>query len=359
MIKLSKKFDWTIFLITVILLFLGLVTIRSIVPSLVIHQIIWAILGLGLFFIFSQIDYRNYQRFSWFFYFGSIAFLLMTFLFGTITRGALRWIQIGSLRIQPSELVKPFLILFFASFLSENEKNTSKKIFQSGILLGLLAFLVFLQPDLGSSLVIIFIWLGMVLARGIRRKWLIFGGGFLAFFLPLAWWLLKDYQKQRVYAFLDPSGDPLGSGFNLIQSIIAIGSGQIFGRGLGRGTQSHLKFLPERHTDFIFASLAEELGFLGAMILISLFFFLLLRVLNLAKNSSDNLAYLICIGVFSLLFIQIFVNIGMNLGLLPITGITLPLISYGGSSLISTMIALGIIENIARAKRKEETVEIR
>lgn len=358
MIKLLKNFDLVIFLTVIILLFLGLITLRSIAPSLAAQQFFWAILGLGLFFVFSQVDYRAYQKFSWFFYFGSIFFLLLTFLFGTITRGAIRWIQIGSLTIQPSELVKPFLILFFAWFFAKSEEISFKKILQGGGLLVLPVLLIFFQPDLGSSLVMIFIWFGLVLARGIKGKWL-FAGGFLILFFPFAWRLLKDYQKQRIYTFLNPTSDPLGSGFNVIQSIIAIGSGQFFGRGLGRGTQSHLRFLPERHTDFIFASLAEELGFLGAIILLALFSLLLWRILNLATKTNNQFAYLIYIGVFSLLFVQIFINIGMNLGLLPITGITLPLISYGGSSLASTMMGLGITQSLTRVKGEEKMVEIR
>jgi rod shape determining protein RodA len=233
------------------------------------------------------------------------------------------------------------------------------KLIKSIFLLFFPALFVFLQPDLGSCLVIVFIWLGMVFAKGVKARWLVSGLAFLALFLPLSWHFLKDYQRQRIYNFLQPQNDPLGSGFNVIQSIITVGSGKIFGRGLGRGTQSQLRFLPERHTDFIFASLAEEIGFLGVIVLLSLFFFLLWRILIVAKNAADSFAYFICLGVFNLIFIQVFINIGMNLGILPITGITLPLISYGGSSLISTMICLGLVSSLSRLEEKKEIVEIR
>jgi len=358
MLKRFFNFDWIIVGLVFLLLFLGLFILKSIFPSLFFQQLIWALLGILAFFIFSKIDYGHYERLPWIFYFGSLFFLFITFLFGAITRGSIRWLQIGGFNIQPSELVKPFLILFLAAFLSD-QKIDLKKILYSGLLTFLLAFLIFLQPDLGSSLVVLFIWLGMVLTKSIRNRWLISGLAVLVLSVPLFWYFLKDYQKERIFSFLSPSTDPLGSGFNLIQSKIAVGSGQIFGRGLGKGTQSHLQFLPERHTDFIFASLAEELGFIGSLILILLFFFLLLKILLLAINNQDRFASLVCVGVFSLLFIQVFVNISMNLGLLPITGITLPLISYGGSSLLSTMIALGIISNLAKGKNNEKMVEIK
>jgi len=358
MLKRLFNLDWVIVGLVFILLFLGLFVLKSIFPSLFIQQLIWAIFGIFAFFIFSSIDYEHYEKLSWIFYFASIFFLLITFLFGAITRGSVRWLEIGGVGIQSSELVKPFLILFLATFLSD-QRTDLKKIIYSGLLTALIALLIFLQPDLGSSLVVLFIWLGMILAKSIKGKWIVSGLVLLGLFFPLFWRFLKDYQKKRIFTFLNPSSDPLGSGFNLIQSKIAVGSGQLFGRGLGRGTQSHLQFLPERHTDFIFASLAEELGFIGSLILILLFFFLLLKILLLAVNSRDRFASLVCIGVFSLLFIQVFVNVGMNLGLLPITGLTLPLISYGGSSLLSTMIALGIISSIAKDKDKKKMVEIR
>lgn len=357
--RIFRNFDWVLLFLILGIAFLGIIILKSIVPSLVIQQLIWLGLGLFLFFIFSQIDYQNYRRFAWIFYFASIFFLLITFILGRTIRGSIRWLEIGGVSLQPSEMVKPFLVLFFANFFSQDETINLKKVLYAFFLLIIPTALIFLQPDLGSSLIVIAFWLGIVLAKGIKTKWLFGAGSFLILFLPLSWRFLQDYQKQRISTFLNPQLDPLGSGFNVIQSVIAIGSGQFFGRGLGRGTQSHLRFLPERHTDFIFASLSEELGFLGTFILLSLFFFLLWRILNLAKNSREQFAYLIYIGVFSLLFSQIIINLGMNLGILPVTGITLPLISYGGSSLVSTMIALGIIMSIDKDHEKKQIVEIK
>jgi rod shape determining protein RodA len=359
MTKQLARFDWIMSAAIFGLLVFGLLIIRSIAPRLFFQQLTYATIGVGLFFLFSLIDWRIYLKFSWFFYFGSLIFLMMTFLFGTITRGAIRWIQIGGLTIQPSELVKPFLILFFAWFFSESEELDIKKIFLGSLLLIVPAFLIFVQPDLGSTLVVILLWLGIILAAGISWRWLVSGFGFFVIVLPLIWKLLKDYQRQRIYTFFDPFADPLKSGYNIIQSIIAIGSGQLFGRGLGRGTQSHLRFLPERHSDFIFASLAEELGFMGTLILLSFFALLLWRILVIAQKTDNRFGLLVCLGIFTMIFGQIFINIGMNLGLLPITGITLPLVSSGGSSLVAVLISLGIIENIAGFVKKNEVKYLR
>jgi rod shape determining protein RodA len=356
--RFFRHFDWLIFFLALVIALLGLVLLKSIAPSLVIQQIIWLILGLFFFFIFSQIDYRHYPRFVWLFYFGSIFFLLLTFIFGRVIRGSVRWLEIGSFGLQPSEIVKPFLLLFFAVFFASEEINLNK-IFKGFLLLLPPFLMIFFQPDLGSSLLVLFFWLGIVLAKGMKGKWLALTFSFFLLILPLFWFFLKDYQRQRLLTFLNPQIDALGSGFNVIQSMIAVGSGQFLGRGLGRGTQSHLSFLPEHQTDFVFASLAEELGFIGSFLLIGLFFLLLWRILNLARNSHDQLAFLIYIGVFTLLFSQVFVNLGMNLGLLPVTGITLPLVSYGGSSLLSTMIALGIVVGIGKEKEEKRIVEIR
>ena len=345
--KLVLRFDWLMFGAVVCLLIFGLLIIRSIAPAVFLEQLIFAILGLGLFFLFSQIDWRIYSRFAWPLYIVSLLILGVTFIFGTISRGAIRWIQIGGLTIQPSELAKPLLILFFAYFFSQEENINISRVLWGSLLLLLPALLVFAQPDLGSAIVIGLFWLAIVLGAGLGWRWLAAGGGIVCLALPIIWRFLKGYQKQRIYTFLNPSLDPLNAGYNVIQSIIAVGSGQLFGRGLGMGTQSHLRFLPERHSDFIFASVAEELGFLGMGALLFIFALLLWRILRVAQNVNDRFAMLTCLGVFAMIFSQFFINAGMNLGLLPVTGITLPLVSSGGSSLVAILISLGIIENVA------------
>ena len=259
----------------------------------------------------------------------------------------MRWIRIGSFTVQPSELVKPFLIAFFSSFFAGEEKIGLKKVLGGFFLLLIPAILIFIQPDLGSSLVVAISILGVLFAAGLPLKIFLGIGGTILVFLPLAWkFLLKDYQRDRVLSFLNPHSDPLGRGYNLIQSTVAVGAGKFFGRGLGRGTQSGLQFLPERHTDFMFASFAENFGFLGVLIFLGVFVVLLWRILRIASQTNDNFGFLFACGVFCLIFTQGFINIGMNLGLLPVTGIPLPLLSYGGSSFLATMMMLGILENI-------------
>ena len=340
-------FDWLLFWAILTLTIFGLVLNSFLVPNLFFQQLFYIFLGLIFFFLFAGIDFRIWEKLGPFGFLGSIIFLLTPLVFGMVTRGALRWIKIGPFTLQPSEIVKPFLIIFFASFFGSLEKTSLREVFLGFLFLVIPAFLIFIQPDLGSSLVVAISWLGILFAAGVSLK-IIFGGigaGFLA--LPLLWkFFLKEYQRQRILGFLSPWADPLGKGYNLIQSTIAVGAGQFFGRGLGRGTQSHLRFLPERHTDFIFASFAEDFGFFGVSILFFVFFTLLWRILRIGKKANSPFPFLFSCGVFSLIFFQVFLNIGMNMGILPIAGVPLPLVSYGGSSFLSMMITLGIMENI-------------
>ncbi len=355
----AKNFDWLIVLAILVLLLLGLAMVGSVTSGLLLHQVFYAFLGLFLFFLVSRLDYRIFPKLAFWLFIFTIFALLSTFLFGRLTRGSIRWIQLGAFAFQPSELVKPFLILTFAS-LAVSQKIFNLKSFLINLFFILIpAFLIFRQPDFGSSLVVVFVWGAILFTSGLAWRWLVGGLFFLGALLPLIWRLLKGYQKERIYTFLRPLSDPLGAGYNMIQSIVAVGSGQFIGRGLGRGTQSHLRFLPERHTDFIFASLAEEFGFVGAALLILSFGFLLWRILRIGQRSTDPFGFLICVGAFTLIFSQVFINIGMNLGLVPITGLTLPLVSYGGSSLMATMICLGLVESVARLTRPQEGLEIK
>jgi len=351
---LFTGFDWLLFLPILGMAIFGLIVVGSVTPQLFSQQLAFLFFSFLAFFIFSLIDYRIWEKLAVLLFIFSLLFLISPLVFGKLTRGSFRWLQLGPLSLQPSEITKPFLILFWAAFLTAKEKIDFKRTVIATLLLIGPAFLVFLQPDLGSSLVIAFSWLGMILVSGVN--WSIILGGSLSFLLlmPLFWRFLKDYQRQRIFSFLKPLEDPLGTGYHLIQAQVAIGSGQFLGRGLGRGTQSQLHFLPERHTDFIFASLAEELGFLGAGFLILIFAFLLWRLLKISQQARDDFGGLICLGVFTLFLSQILINVGMNLGLLPVTGLTLPLVSYGGSSLLTSMICLGLTANVARLKKREE-----
>ncbi len=347
-----KNFDWLIFLSIIFIFSLGLTILYSVAPHLVFHQLIYFALGLALFFLVANIDYRLFRNFVWFFYFLAIISLLLTFLLGRVTRGALRWISLGPFTFQPSEFVKPLFILSFSGLVAWKGSRNLKNLLLLLALFLPLALLIFYQPALGSTLTVFIVWLAIIFVGGMRAAHFFLMLLSSCSLLPIIWRSLADYQKERILAFLNPKGDPLGSGYHLIQSKIAAGSGRIFGKGLGQGTQSHLQFLPEFQSDFIFAALAEELGLVGSLLLVGCFFFLLWRILKVAKNSQDQFALLISVGVFAMLFFQIFVNIGMNIGLVPIAGITLPLVSSGGSSLVATLISLGLVESIARVEKK-------
>lgn len=353
------SFDWNLAIPMAALLIFGLIAVNSLVKGLFWQQFFHVLIGWLFFFLFSKIDYHLYSRFKWWIFGSVVIFLFSPFLFGAVTRGSIRWIRILGLTLQPSELIKPLVVVFFASYFFEFKKFSLVNLLKAGGLIIIPVMLVFFQPDLGSSLVVFLSWLGVILAAGLPLKLFFSGLIVLLTGLPFGWKFLHSYQQQRVISFLNPMADPLGAGYNLIQSVVAVGSGQLFGRGLGRGTQAQLMFLPERHSDFIFASIAEEFGFLGSLILIFLIGFLFWRILIIAQTSRDKLGFLISLGLFSSLFGQTLINIGMNLGMLPITGVTLPLISYGGSSLVATLIGLGIINNVAQQEKKKTVLEIR
>lgn len=337
----------------------SLAILASISPDRLAQQALMFLLGLGLLIYLGRQDSAVFKTFAPLGYLLSIGLLLATLVFGTSLRGATRWIALGSFQFQAGEFVKPLLILAFAHFLSAFPPKTLKNIFLNLSLFVLPAWLIFAQPDLGTALVIASIWGAQIFVSGISY-WLLGGVGALglifAEFLPR---LLHDYQLKRLETFIDPFRDPLGAGYNVIQSIIAVGSGGILGKGLGHGTQSHLRFLPERHTDFIFASLAEELGLLGSLAIILCLGALLYRLLSLATHSKSDGSRLIYIGIFGYLTFQTFINIGMNIGVAPVTGVTLPLISYGGSSILATAITLGIAASLSRTDASDSLLEIR
>lgn len=301
-------------------------------------------------------DYRALPGFIKIFYTLTIVLLVTTLIIGFETRGSSRWISIGALNFQPSEFAKPVLILTLAWFWSRNKANWIS-IFKSFLYTLPIFVLIFVQPDLGTSLTIISIWGGLLIASNISMKKLIMFilAGLLI--LPASWFFMQDYQRERLISFASPEQDPQGIGFHSIQSTIAVGSGGVFGRGLGRGTQSRLQFLPEFRTDFIFAFIAEEFGFVGSSIVLVLYLIILLLIFQTLNRSRDRFGELICIGVLFMISVQVFVNIGMNVGLLPITGITLPLLSYGGSSLISVLICLGLVASVGKFSSKKRSVE--
>ena len=353
------KLDVLSFAASLLLVLLGLLVLFSVAPDELIRQIGFTLLGLVLFFLLSRTDYRLWQPLYPWLYGLSLGLLLLTWFFGHTSRGATRWLALGSWQIQTAEIIKPLLILALAGWLTRVSAWKLPPIFS--LLIGLLVplILVFKQPDLGSSLIILSAGLGQLFAAGFPVFLMLITSIGLGISAPLLWHLLRDYQRLRLLTFLNPQADPLKSGYNAIQAMIAVGSGQLWGRGLGHGTQSHLKFLPERHTDFIFAALTEELGFAGALLVLILFLILLTKILLIARSAPDRFGYLVCIGVFASLFTQVFINLGMNLGLMPVTGITLPFLSSGGSSLLATFISLGLVASVAARARPPQVLQIR
>ncbi len=339
---------------TLLLTILGIVIIYSSSPVLALQQGIFALLGVIFFLGLRHFDYRALRTLIKPLYFITLFLLIVVFLLGVQTRGSLRWIPLGLFNFQPSEFAKPVLILFLADFWTKRVpswKNIAKSF---GIVLPVAA-LIFKQPDLGTTLTILFIWLVMLISSDISFFKLAVMGLVGLVVTPLTWFFMKDYQRQRIISFLSPNQDPQGIGYNVIQSTIAIGSGELSGRGLGQGTQSRLRFLPEFRTDFIFSSIAEELGLLGAIIVLSLYLVIFLFLFKIISKADNRFGEMIAIGIAAMLFIQIMVNIGMNTGILPVTGITLPLLSYGGSSLISVFTALGISASVEKySLRKKE-----
>lgn len=336
---------------------LGIVVMLTSSQTLAIQQFIFTMIGAGFYFILTNFEYRSFNFFIKPLYFFALLLLIVTFVLGVETRGSIRWISLGPFNLQPSEFAKPILILALANFWS-NQTATWKNIAISLVILAPLALLIFNQPDLGTTLTALFIWVVMLLSTNISLKKILSLGLIALVTAPLVWLNLQPYQKQRLIGFAFPNQDPQGIGFHVIQSTIAVGSGQFWGRGLGSGTQSRLQFLPEFRTDFIFAFIAEELGLVGSLIVLFLYaviFFLMFK--NLSRVD-DRFGELIIIGVAAMLFFQVTVNIGMNIGLVPITGITLPLLSYGGSSIVTTLISLGLVSSVLRFGTKKRKVEV-
>lgn len=351
-----KNFDWVLLVSSLLLTAFGLMELYSIAlgqENLNLlnfkKQIIFVFIGIILLFIFSFIDYHNWRSFSNYIYLLGILLLVAVLFFGQTIRGTTGWFNFLGISLQPVELSKLFLIIFLARFFSGNsiKLNPLRNLIISG--LGALLFigLVLWQPDFGSSLILFLVWAAMIVAAGFKKKYLIIIGVGILITFAISWGMLfKDYQKQRILTFINPSFDPLNQGYNITQAIIAVGSGGLFGRGVGFGSQSQLKFLPEAQNDFIFAVIAEELGFLGVFLVILFFSVILYRLLSKIKKLSNDFAIYYLIGLSALIFIQMFINIGMNIGLLPVVGISLPLLSYGGSSIIATSIMIGIAESI-------------
>ena len=355
MIRKFFAFDFVLFFAVLLLVIFGIVALWSVFfyndsanSVIFVRHVVYAIIGIGALVVLGLIDYNILRAYSTFLYFFSAGLLLVTLVFGTTFRGTSGWLNLGVAYFQPVELIKIFVIIFLAHFISKKrgELGEVTTIIASFVLVSIIALLVLKQPDLGSALVILGIWFVMIFVSGIKKRYL---ASFVIIGIVcsiVAWSLFAPYQRARIINFLHPELDPQGSGYNVIQSMIAVGNGGVIGQGFGFGSQSQLNFLPEKHTDFIFATIAESVGFVGVLVLFGLFSVLFTRFYFIAKQSRDTFGYFLVVGVMALFFIHFTVNVGMNVGLMPVTGIPLPLISYGGSSLLSVMIACGIVMSV-------------
>jgi len=325
-----------------IVLTFSLSTIWSTIPSLAINQLTFTLFAVLVAVVISKRSPGIIKTVAVPAYIIAIISLVGTFILGQVTRGSVRWISIGPFNLQTSETAKSLVILAFAHFLNQPIRNPLSWTINRILLILPILILVLIQPDLGSTIIISLIWFGMLLASKTPRRIIVGLVALAAITLPLGYEFLQPYQRERLTSFINPYADPSGSGYNVIQSQIAIGSGKIIGKGVRQGTQSHLRFLPERHTDFAFASFAEEFGFIGSLTLLLSIGFILFWLIK-KNNNPDTFSRLIAVGAFWQFFSQSFINIGMNLGMMPVTGITLPLFSYGGSSLLSFGITLGLV----------------
>ncbi len=351
--------DWYLLLPVFALITISLFTLFSLNISFFKNQLIFLAVSLFAFFFFSQTNYRILKIYTVPIYIFSLILLILILFIGIESRGSVRWVDIFGFRIQFSEVLKPFLAISLASYLTERRNYNFKNFLQVFLLIVPIAGLIFLQPDLGSALIYVGVVIFTVIYMGFPWKYFLGIIFPILISFPFFWTLLHDYQRQRVLTYLNPGSDPLGTSYNVIQSVIAVGSGMFFGKGLGQGTQSGLRFLPERHTDFIFATISEQLGLVGSIILLVCFAVLLYKIYLIFLNTDDRFCKIFSAIVFFSFLIQIFVNIGMNIGLLPIVGVTLPFVSSGGSSLLSNFIFLGFLASISKEVRSRTILEIK
>jgi rod shape determining protein RodA len=348
-----RGLDWPLLVISLVICAMGVLQIYSATHGTVWadawwKQALWVLAGLLLLWIAASIDYHTLLGQAFVFYFLSIATLILVLLVGKQVFGSRRWIGLGAIHFQVSEFVKIVLILLVARYVTElkTDRLENRDLLKLGGLVGLPMFLVMRQPDLGTALTYLPVLAAGVFLAGVSWRYLVVIALVVALGLPLGWYLLQDYQKARLVTFLDPAQDPRGSGYQVIQSKIAVGSGGMWGKGVTRGSQTQLRFLPVPHTDFIFSALAEEHGFVGVVVMLGLYFVLLMQIVQNAQMAPDRAGMYICMGVCALLLFHILVNIGMVVGRMPVTGIPLPLMSYGGSNILSFFLMLGLVNNV-------------
>ncbi len=359
-----RHFDYVLLLVTLSLMVIGLLMINSAtfnsqdadLAGAARRQALYALVGLAILLLTTSIDYRIWQNMRHGLYVIAVLFLIATLYFGTGQIGNVgRWLDLTAFPVQPSELAKVLLILALAGFLSARSDQITRfrTVLTSLAYIGVPAFLIFSQPNLSTAVVFIFIWLVMVITAGARPRHLVALGSAVVLSLPAIWLVMRDYQRDRILSYLDPRYNP-GAKYNLDQALISIGSGGWLGQGYSSGSQSQLHFLKVRHTDFIFSVTAEELGFVGAILVLVLFAILLYRLIRIADKARDPYGQLVVVGVAAMIFFQAAINIAMNLNLGLVAGLPLPFVSYGGSSLITMLLAIGLAQSVIMRHKKIE-----
>lgn len=352
-----RSMDWVLVGLVVLLVTYGLVMLYSLTlnvskPDVATFrdQALYAGIGIILFFLMTLVDYRYLRSYSWVLFGLGAALLVGVLLFGAEIRGVRSWYALGPFTFQPVELAKLFLAVFFAKYFTDHSGDLYhfRHLLVSGAGTGLYALLVILQPDLGSALILLGLFLALAILVNVRRSHLLLLVVLLIVVAVMSWFfVLQEYQRERILTVINPGRDPLGRGYNVQQAVVAVGAGRLFGRGLGLGSQSQLNFLPEQKTDFVFAVIAEELGFVGATLLLLLFALLIARLYRIASRSPDDFGSYVVFGIMMVLSIQLVMNVGMSVGLLPVAGVPLPLLSAGGSSLVTILLSLGLVESVA------------
>lgn len=363
-IRSIKNIDWFLFVLVIILVVFGLAAIysASFDSTKIVNfqkQAIFSIIGFILMaVIILMMDYRMLKTYSGILYLGAVLFLILTIAAAPRIRGVYSWFDFGGFSLQPAEFIKIILVITLAKYFSTRDIGDFKHVIISSIYAGIFIVLIARQPDMGTAAIFAVIWVSMSIAAGLKFRHFVVLALALAISGAFSWgYVLKDYQKDRILIFIDPYKDPQWRGYNIIQSKIAIGSGGLLGKGFGRGTQSQLNFLPEKYSDFIFAAIAEESGFLGVTMLFIIFTCVFWQIFSMIKKINDSFGRLLVFGGGVMIFSGFFVNIASNLSLLPVTGIPLPFISYGGSSLIATFMTIGLIQSVLA--RNEETYKIK
>ncbi len=357
-----KNFDWILLGLALLLVAIGLIVIYStsfkaanlVTPNVALSQLVFAVISIIALLVVARVDYRGLLRLTPVLYGLMLISLLAVLILGKTALGATRWIDFGVFQFQPSEFAKLVVIIVLAKYFSTNYDFMENPRHLAVSLLYALApaLLVLIQPDLGTALVIGSIW--VIMAVVARVRWTYLAALFTALILaiPLLLPFLRPYQRARLEVFLNPAADPLSTGYNVVQSTITVGSGQLFGRGLASGSQTQLNFLPSQPTDFIFAVLSEKMGFVGGILVLLLFAALMLRGVVIASRAADRFGLFMAVGIVTMLLVHVLINIGMNVGLMPVTGIPLPFLSYGGTSLLVSLIAIGLLQSIAIRRKK-------